>query len=37
MKGRRNTKIIAETERKYQIAEAKGKIKYQSWIHKSCV
>ena len=24
-----NTKIIADTERKYQIAEAKGKTKYQ--------
>jgi hypothetical protein len=29
LKGRRNTKIIADTERKYQIAEAKGKTKYQ--------
>jgi hypothetical protein len=28
-KGRRNTKIIAEIERKYQIAEAEGKMKYQ--------
>jgi hypothetical protein len=29
LKGRRNTKIIAETEYKYQIAEAEGKMKYQ--------
>ena len=29
LKGRRNTEIIAETERKYQIAEVEGKMKYQ--------
>jgi len=29
LKGRRNTKIIADTERKYQITEANGKKKYQ--------
>jgi hypothetical protein len=28
LKGRRNTKIIIETERKYQIAKAEGKTKY---------
>jgi hypothetical protein len=29
LKGRRNIKIIAETEREYRIAEAEGKMKYQ--------
>ena len=29
LKGKRNTKIITETKRKYQIAEAEGKTKYQ--------
>jgi hypothetical protein len=29
LKRRRNTKTIAETKQKYQIAEAKGKSKYQ--------
>jgi hypothetical protein len=29
LKGRRNTKIIAEIEREYRIAEAEGKMKYQ--------
>jgi hypothetical protein len=28
LKGRRNTKIIAEIEREYRIAEAEGKTKY---------
>jgi hypothetical protein len=29
LKRRRNTKTIAETEQKYQIAEAEGMLKYQ--------
>jgi hypothetical protein len=29
LKRRRNTKTIIETEQKYQIVEAKGKLKYQ--------
>jgi hypothetical protein len=33
LKGRRNTKIIIETERKYQIAKAEGKTKYPI-LHK---
>jgi hypothetical protein len=33
LKGRRNTKIITDTERKYQIVEAEGKTKYQI-LHK---
>jgi hypothetical protein len=32
LKGRRNTKIIIETERKYQIAEAEDKISLQNFF-----
>jgi O-succinylbenzoate synthase len=37
LKGRRTTKIIAETEYKYRIAKAERKTKYQILDPRNCV